>query len=162
MMQLRRLALLPVLFIALACHAQQLPQQPSQSQAGSEWRLVQALPAGSFLKVKAHSRSANCILQSVDAETLTCRTAKNPVFQRADIVSIKLARRGHAVLIGTAIGVGLGAAVGQGLSDCPANGCTAGSKTAGAVEIGATFGGIGALIGWAISRHSQYTIYSAQ
>jgi len=106
----RRLLLSLCLFPALCSLAQQ-PSQPPPP-AGSNWRRVQALPVGASIQVKAGKRHASCTLKSVDADTLTCIHGGDVVFQRTDIVSIKIPRHGRSTLIGAGIGIGAGAIVG--------------------------------------------------
>src|ERR1039458_2782551 len=95
-----------VLVSALSARA---AQQPAQPLAGSNWQHVQVLPAGTSISVKARSSHASCKLKSVHADSLTCTDKKDIVFQRTDVVSIKISRRGRATLVGLGIGGGLGA-----------------------------------------------------
>jgi len=88
----------------LSASAQQTAQQPAQPSAGSNWQHVQMLPIGASINVKARTSQAACTLKSVDADSLTCTHGKDIVFQRADILTIKISRRGRSALIGTAIG----------------------------------------------------------
>src|ERR1035441_6649794 len=89
-----------VLVSALSAHA---AQQPAQPLAGSNWQHVQVLPAGTSINVKARSSHASCKLKSVDADSLTCTDKKDIVFQRTDVVSIKISRRGRSTLVGLGI-----------------------------------------------------------
>ena len=87
-------------------------QQPAQPPAGSNWQHVQALPAGTSLNVKSRTSHLACKLKSVDADTLTCTHGKDLVFQRADILTIKIPHRGRSALIGAAVGGGTLAVIG--------------------------------------------------
>src|ERR1035437_10799464 len=109
----------------LSMSAQQIvPSPASQPHAGSNWQHVQALPVGASIQVKASKSHASCKLKSVDADSLTCTSNKDLVFQRNDIVTIKVPRRGRSALIGTAIGAGGGAVFGFAASGCKAGtGC---------------------------------------
>ena len=58
-----------------------------------------------------------CTLTAVDADTLACDrnyrfTVQKVLFQRAEIRTIKLTRRGRSAVIGAAIGAGAGAVAG--------------------------------------------------
>jgi hypothetical protein len=107
-MVLLALALVP----ALSASAQQPAQQPASPPAGSNWQHVQALPVGASINVKARKSHAGCKLKSVDADSLTCTHGTDLVFQRADIVSIKIPHRGRSTLVGLGLGAGVGALIG--------------------------------------------------
>ena len=87
-------------------------QQPAPPRAGSNWQHVQALPVGASIIVKARKSHAGCKLKSVDADSLTCIRGKGLVFQRADIVSIKVPHSGRSALVGAGLGAGVGAVIG--------------------------------------------------
>ena len=92
-------------------------QQPAPPPAGSNWEHVQALPANTYVHVNARSRHAVCYLSAVDAESLSCSKDtgvghKQISFQREEITSIKLARRGRSAVLGGAILAGAGAVAG--------------------------------------------------
>ena len=105
---------LPVLIAAnLAASA----QQPTPPSAGSDWAHVQALPAQTYVHINARTRHAICYLTAVEADSLSCRKDtgvghKELSFQRSEITSIKLARRGRSAILGAAILGGAGAIVG--------------------------------------------------
>lgn len=110
---LPRLALPVLIAASLAASA----QQPAASPEGSNWARVQALPVQTYLHVNARTRHAICYLTSVDAENLSCLKDtgvghKALSFQRAEITSIKLARRGRSAVLGAAILGGAGAVAG--------------------------------------------------
>ncbi len=108
-----------VLAIALAtAQATSAQQAAHDSPPSSGWQHVQALPTGASLQVKARKSHANCKLKSVDADTLTCTNNKDIAFQRADILTIKIPRRGRSTLIAMGIGAGAGAIVGASTSGC--------------------------------------------
>ena len=162
----RTLVLSLVLASALSAPAQQPAQQPSQPPAGSNWQHVQALPAGTSINVTARTSHLACKLKSVDAETLICTHGKDIVFQRSDILSIKIPRRGRSALIGLGIGAGAGVIVGAatGCSSAQKNsawGCfLTPTRTQGAAIFGVLFGGIGAAIG-AGTDFAKSTVYKA-
>ena len=85
--------------------------------AGSNWQNVQALPAGTSVEVQASKRHLACTLTAVDADTLACDrnyrfTIQKVVFQRAEIRTVKLTRRGRSAIFGAVIGAGAGAVAG--------------------------------------------------
>jgi hypothetical protein len=155
-----------LLAIALST-ASAAPAQTAAPPAGSNWQNVQALPNGSSIQVQAHKNHANCTLRSVDADTLTCTNKKDIVFQRADILAIKIPRRGRSTLIATGIAAGAGAVVGAATSGCSTTeknsflGCFLTPTRPQGAAIGALlFGVIGAPIG-AISDFARSTVYKA-
>ena len=107
---MRNMLLCLVVAPALGAAAQQ-PTQPAPA-AGSNWQHVQALPVGASIQVQARKSHASCNLKSVDADTLTCTHRKDIVFQRTDILTIKIPRRSRSMLVGLDIGAGAGAVVG--------------------------------------------------
>ena len=141
-----------VLAPALGASAQQ-PTQPAAA-AGSNWQHVQALPIGASINVEAKTRSTNCYLKHVD--TLTCTHGKDVVFQRVDILTVKIPRRGRSALIGMAIGAGagavLGAATGRNGSFVP--------RGLGAVILAVPGAPIGAAVG-ALTDFARSTVYKA-
>jgi hypothetical protein len=139
-------------------------QQPATSQppAGSNWQHVQALPIGASISVKSHDRQQNCTLKSVDADTLTCTHGKDFVFQRAEILTIKIPHRGRSALIGTAIGGGTGAIIGFASTSSSCGGdnlCAVGRGAVGAF-LGVGGGALGGLIG-GLSDFTRSTVYKA-
>lgn len=105
---------LPLLIVV---NATALAQQPAVPPAGSNWAHVQALPPNTYLHVNARTRHAVCYLTSVDAESLSCSKDTGVghsqlSFQRAEIRTIKLARRGRSAVLGGAIVGGAGALAG--------------------------------------------------
>ena len=155
-----------VLAPAIGGFAQQ--PTPTAPPAGSNWQHVEALPAGASLQVRARKSHANCTLRSVDADSLTCTRKKDLVFQRADILTINIPRRGRSTLIAMGIGAGIGAGVGAATSGCSAAkkssffGCFLTPTRPQGAAIGAVLlGVIGAPIG-AISDFAQSTVYKAQ
>jgi hypothetical protein len=119
-----RQALLAVA-LPLTCFAHSFAQAPSAAEAaqqsaapaGSNWQRVLALPVGSYLHVNARTRHTICWLKAVDGETLTCTHdtgvgSKEVVFQRAEITTVKLARRGRSGVLGASIAAGAGAIAG--------------------------------------------------
>jgi hypothetical protein len=156
-----------LLLPALSAPAQQPTQQPAQPPAGSNWQHVQALPAGTSLNVKARTSHLACKLKSVDADTLTCTHGKDATFQRSEILSIKIPRRGRSTLIAMGVGAGVGAIVGAATSGCSTAeknswfGCFLTPSRPQGAAIGALlFGIIGAPIG-ALTDFAHSTVYKA-
>jgi hypothetical protein len=151
----------------LSASAQQTAQQPAQPPAGSNWQHVQALPVGASINVKARTSHASCTLKSVDADSLTCTHGKDIVFQRSDILTVQISRRGRSTLIAMGIGAGAGAIVGAATSGCSATeknsflGCfLTPTRPQGAAIGAALFGVIGAPIG-ALTDFAKSTVYKA-
>jgi hypothetical protein len=139
-------------------------QQPAAAAPpeGSNWQHVQALPAGQSINVKARASSANCKLKSVDADTLTCTQNKDLIFQRADILTIKIPHRGRSALIGAAIGGGVGAGIGFAAGTNNNGGWFGPNFLRGAVTgIGAVFGGIVGGGTGAVTDFGRSTVYKA-
>jgi hypothetical protein len=141
--------------------AQQPAQQAAQPPAVSGWQRVQALPAGTSINVKARKNNANCILRSVDADTLTCTHGKDIVIQRSDIVNIKVPHRGRSTLAGLAIGAGAGVITGYAspAGESCSNICILGPGSVATVA-GVAFGTIGAIVG-AFTDFTKFTVYKA-
>ncbi len=139
-------------FTTLSASAQQTVQPP----AGSNWQHVQVLPVGTSLYVNAQTRHTACKLKSDDADTLTCTDAgKDVVFQRTEIFTIKISRRGRSALIGAAPGGALLISGGIGLA------VDNNSLGAGAAGVyGIVIALIGALIG-ELTDFSRSTVYKA-
>jgi hypothetical protein len=159
---MRTLLLSVALLPALA--AAQRPSRP-QPPAGSDWQHVQALPAGASIIVKARKSHAGCKLKSVDADSVTCVHGKDLVFQRVDIVSIRIPHRGRSTLVGMALGAGVGALIGAATGSPSCKGQTSfcldivsrGDLAAiGAVGVGA----LGAIAGGA-TDFTRSTVYRA-
>jgi hypothetical protein len=148
-------------FTTLSASAQQPAQQPvPPPPAGSNWQHVQALPVGTSLYVKAQTRHRACKLKNDDADTLTCTdTGKDFVFQRTEIVTIKISRRGRSALIAAAPGAAL--AIG-GLAAGGAGEFAGSGKIGAGVAIiwGAVFAVVGAPIG-ALTDFARSTVYKA-
>jgi hypothetical protein len=129
-------------------------QSAAQPPAGSNWQHVQALPIGTELYVKAKGRSKTCKLKSTTANALTCNAEKQDLtFDRATIVSVKIARSGRSTLIGFAVGVGTGVAIGVG-------GCRGGWEGPCSVVYGGLLGAAGAIAG-ITTDFSRSTVYKA-
>jgi hypothetical protein len=106
---------IPMLVASAISNAQTAvaPQQP----AGSNWQHVQALPIGTSIQVRAAKRPIVCTLTAVDATSLACDhnyrfEVHKLVFQRAEIRTVKLTRRGRSALLAAAIAAGAGATAG--------------------------------------------------
>lgn len=104
---MRNLILSLVLLQAIGASAQ--PTAAATTPEGSNWLDVQAMPTGQSISVKTRDMSANCKIRSVNADALTCTQKKDIVFQRANVLQIRIPRRGRAALIGAGVGaLGLG------------------------------------------------------
>ncbi len=97
-----------------------LAQQP----AGSDWTKVQAIPAGTLIRVAAHRAPLTCLFTTADTDSLTCtRTTtlfffpitRRLVFPKPEVASIKLSRQFLSALSGAGIGAGAGAGIGAGI-----------------------------------------------
>lgn len=138
-------------------------QQPAAGPpAGSNWDRVEALPPNTYLHVNARKHHSICYLTMVDEASLSCSkdtgVGHKPLsFQRTDITSIKLARRGRSAVLGAAILGGAGAVAG-GIQGAHSNYFAV--KGAWAMIYG--FSGLfaGAPIGY-LSDFSASTIYRA-
>jgi hypothetical protein len=155
---LRTYLLALTLLPALSAPTQQ--PAPVAAPAGANWQHVQALPVGTNINIKAKTSHASCKLKSADADTLTCSHGKDLVFQRTDIVNIKVQHRGRSTLVGLAVGVGVGAGVGYAAAGGPCNGiCIIGPGTvAAAGAVG--FGAIGSVVGY-FTDFTKSTVYKA-
>jgi hypothetical protein len=148
-----RKLLVPLVLVPSLCAA----QQPSSPSFG--WQRVQALRAGTSINVKARTSHAGCKLKSVDADTLTCTQGKDLVFQRADILQIKVAHRGRSAVVGLAAGAGAGAIAGV-ASSSPCSGiCIVGRGTE-VLVFAVGLGVIGAITGLA-TDFTHSTVYKA-
>jgi hypothetical protein len=156
--------ILLALFLAPALSAPaQPPTQttaPTPPTASAGWQSVQAIRAGTSINVKAKTSHAGCKLKSVDADSLTCTHGKDLVFQRTDIVNIKVPHRVRSTLVGLGIGAGTGAAVGSALGGCPAGKDCFVSRPEGAAIIGVPAALIGALTG-VLTDFTRSTVYKA-
>jgi hypothetical protein len=154
-----RTILLPTALLALSASAQAPPQPP----AGSNWQHVQALPAGTSIEVKARTSHASCTLKSVAPDSLTCAHHKDLVFQRADILTIKVSHRDRSALVGAAVAGGTLAVVGfAATTDHAPNSLFGSNFLRGPVTLGLGLGGgiIGAAVG-AFTDFTRSTVYKA-
>ena len=157
-------------FTTLSASSQQTAQQPvPPPPAGSNWQHVQALPVGTSLYVSAKTRHKSCKLKNDDADTLTCtNSGKDIVFQRTEIVTIKISRRGRSALIAAAPGAALaigGLAAGGagefGSQTCSGSQTNCGQIGAGVAIIwGVALAAVAAPIG-ALTDFSRSTVYKA-
>ncbi len=156
-------------FTTLSASAQQPAQQPvPPPPAVSNWQHVQALPVGTSLYVSAKTRHKSCKLRSDDADTLTCTDAgKDVVFQRNEIVTIKISRRGRSALIAAAPGAALaigGLAAGGagefGSQTCTGSGTNCQIGAGVAIIWGVALAVVAAPIG-ALTNFARSTVYKA-
>jgi len=149
-------------FTTLSASAQQTAQQTVQPPpAGSNWQHVQALPVGASINVKARTSHTGCTLKSVSPDSLTCVHGKDIVFQRADILTIQISRRGRSALIGLAAGGGAGALLGYATtSSCKPGELCILPRGGVAAFMGVTFGLIGTITG-GLTDFSRSTVYKA-
>jgi hypothetical protein len=104
-----------VLIAALALSAA-MPLQ-AKTPVGADWQRVQALRVGTDIQVKAYTRPMTCTVRAVDADSLTCRRnvkfdTEDVVFQRVEIATVKIRRRGRSAVLGGVIGLAAGASAG--------------------------------------------------
>jgi hypothetical protein len=164
---MRRL-IFAIAFLAAVSATAQQPVAPAQPPPGANWQRVQALPVGQSIVVKAKASHASCKLKSVDADSLTCTHGKDLVFQRADIRTIKIPRRGRSTLIAAGIGIAtgaiVGAASGSSCTEAQKNsflGCFLTFSRGDLALVGGAVGGvIGAPIG-ALTDFAKSTVYKA-
>jgi hypothetical protein len=136
----------------------------SAAQPPANWSSVQALPAGTEVRIAmGQSTAVSGKLENVTGTSLTLNPGSGPRSidrQQVTRVSVKTkARRKRSTLIGLAVGAGGGAGVGgAAASSCSGNICgghgaalIAGAATGGAI--------IGALIGAAVSHGGWRNIY---
>lgn len=135
------------------------------------WKPVESLAPNSRLKISATRNGGDCILQSVSADGLACFHGRGTrTVQRADIRSIRIARRGRSVAGGLVIGVAAGAALGAGIgsvinsSDSGTIVHVSGGKSAGVgAGVGVIFGGAaGAIVGYSTDLFPGVVIYKRQ
>jgi hypothetical protein len=146
--------------LAIAFASLQTAQLAAPPAPASGWQRVQVLPIGTSINVAAKTGHGNCKLKNVDADTLTCTHGKDIVFQRTDIVTVKVPRRGRSTLIGMAIGGGAGAGTGYAIGGCQAGKDCFVPRSAGAVILGLAGAGVGAVTGF-FTNPAKSTIYTA-
>ncbi len=78
---------------------------------------MQALPVGTSVHIQGRAGHALCAVTAVDAETISCSRDtgvghKALSFQRSEVQTIKLGRRGRSALLGGAIAGGAGVLAG--------------------------------------------------
>jgi hypothetical protein len=142
--------------------AQQAAQSPVASPlANTSWQKVQALPAGTSIKVRARAGNTSCTLKRVDAGALTCTHGKDKdiVFQQLDILSIKVPHRGRSALVGLGIGAGTGAIIGAAAIPSCSGICIV-SRSDGAAVVGVFGALVGAIVG-VTSDFTHATVYKA-
>jgi hypothetical protein len=156
---MRRILATLLAFTTFAGTSVSAQQSVTPPPAGSDWQHVQALPIGASIQVQARKSHANCNLKSVDADTLTCTHRKDIVFQRADILTIRVPRRGRSALAGMGIGAGAGAVFGYAASGCQSPPCFI-PRPAAAGIFAVPGAVIGALTGL-VTDFTRSTVYKA-
>jgi hypothetical protein len=161
---MRKLTIALLAVTIVSANAQQPPQPLLE---GSNWQHLQALPAGASIQVSARTRHANCTFEKADDDTLTCTHGKSILFQRSEVKSIKIPRRGRSTLIALGIGAGSGAIVGAAITGCSTAqkdsffGCfITPTRPQGAAIGAALFGVIATPIGF-FTDFARSTIYKA-
>ena len=96
----------------------------AQQPAGSDWSRVQAVAAGTLVRVSYGGRPVVCSFVSADTSSLICtrtRTfffvpyTRRLVFPRSEVASVKLSRQFASGLTAAGIGAGAGAGIGAGI-----------------------------------------------
>ena len=162
---MRRLVLAGLVLKAMVVMAAaQGPAQPAV--AGSNWRNVQALPVDTSIRVEAQSGKMECRVKTVDADSLTCvrnrGDVKVTVFQRGEVKSIRIPRKGRSTLIGAGIGGGTGDILGFEAGSSGSGGMFGPNAFRGAITavFGALGGAIGAPTGY-FTDFARSTVYRA-
>jgi len=157
---MRKLFATLLVLTTISATAQQAAQAPvAAPPASPSWQKVQALAAGTSIKVKTRTGNTACILKSVDAGALTCNHGKDIVIQQTDILTIRVAHRGRSALVGLAIGGGGGAIIGAAsIPSC--SGICIISRSTGAVVVGVAGALIGAIVG-VTTDFAHTTVYKA-
>jgi hypothetical protein len=160
---MRRLLVVLLCFVVAPASLVNAQQSAPVTAAGNNWARVQVLPAGTTVNVKGKDRHLVCKLVSVDGDALRCRDrAKAVDFQRAEIRSVKIPRRGRSTLIGLGIGAGTGAVIGFAVGSKSGNGFFGPNFLRGAVT--AVFGVVGGVIGAPVGYVTDFTrstVYTA-
>ena len=155
---MRKLVAALLVLATISATAQQAAQAPVAAPPAG-WQKVQALAAGTSIKVKTRTGNTACTLKSVDAGALTCNHGKDIVIQQADILTVKVPHRGRSALVGLAIGGGGGAIVGAAsIPSC--SGICIISRSTGAVVVGVAGALIGAIVG-VTTDFTHTTVYKA-
>jgi hypothetical protein len=125
------------------------------------WNSVQALPAGSEVRVAAGGRALRGKIEAVTDDSITLTSGKGQeMFTQQEVSRVSVKKPGHRrrnTLIGLGIGAGAGLGIGLAASSCTGLGCI-GSR---AVEIGAplALGGVGTAIGALIPTGGWREVY---
>ncbi len=154
-------ALAAVLCLSAATARSQTPS------AGANWQRVQALPPNTLIAVKAQSRHETCRLVRVDDDSLQCArkpgSGQTDTFQKGEIKSIKIPRRGRSAWIGAGVGgAALGAAAFASTTNSSDDFFGPNFLRGPATAVGALGGAlIGGSVG-ALTDFSKSTIYKVQ
>jgi hypothetical protein len=147
--------------------AQAVPQAATlpeaQARPGRDWRVVEAVPAGTHLYVEAKAGHKSCTVKSVSADALTCGSgAKEVVYPRTEISTLKMSRRGRSALFGAIPGGVLIAAggIGAATEKCGDQSILCGIGPAILVAGGIAFAVVGATVG-GLTDFGRSTIYKA-
>ena len=93
-------------------------------QAGSDWTRVQAISAGTLIRVSSQHRPTICSFISADSDSLICTKTQaiffipithRLVYLKPEVTAVKLSRQFLSALAGAGIGGGVGAGIGAGL-----------------------------------------------
>jgi uncharacterized protein YcfJ len=149
-----RIVLIALILGAASCVAPPI----AGAQNGPSWERLAGLPAGVSIHVNTKSRHVACKFKSAEADAVTCVSggAKTEVFPRAEIRTVKLARRGRSILAGMGIGAAGGAIIGAASGR---NGSFIG-RGAGAAILAVPGALIGAIVG-AFVDFTDTTVYRA-
>jgi hypothetical protein len=126
----------------------------------SGWARVETLPAGSLIDVHGQPHQAKCVFKSASDDTLVCvKKGVDVTFQRKDIDSIKLPRRGRSAFFGSIPGLAI---IAGGFITLAAENCKdqvlCGLGAGLFIALGFVVGVIGALVG-SLTEFAGPTIY---
>lgn len=157
---MRKLALVSSALLFAATLSAPAEKPAAAKTEGSNWQRVQALPSGTSVRLKTVKRQLNCKIKAVDAESITCLPGGSAMFQRTEVTSVKISRRGRSSAIAAGVGGGAGLILGAAGTDRCSSFCV--GPTRGEATLAGALGGaiIGAPIGY-FANFGGSTIYKA-
>jgi hypothetical protein len=133
--------------------------------AFADWQLVSKIDHKRKVQIRLiNGNSVAGTIDKVDGDTLTLKQTKgNIVLDRSEIYEIRASSIGRAAMWGAIVGTGMGAAMGNGITEAgyhdPKSAQRAGGILLGALIISGVGAGIGAAIGAITGKHK--TLYRA-